>query len=914
MICCLLAVCSCDGIRALPTPDNVEVDEATLVLNWKAVKGARMYTVSIEFENGEVKEIISSKNSYSLSSLGAGKYNVRVMANGKDGESRDSAWSDPKEFIRDPEPGMAFTLINGGTEYEVSSKGIATGDIVIPEKYRGKPVTSIGKKAFFNKSDVDTVTLHDGIKSIGEFAFSGCSYLTAVNMPAGLTHISPNAFSGCRALASEIIIPEGVVEIPSSAFAYCSSIPRVVIGDNVEIIGANAFSDCVSITEIVIPDKVRVIGDNAFSSCSLVASLTVGASVEEIGVSALEGMPLLEEVTLPNSLRTIGERAFFKCTSLATVNIGDKIESIDLKAFAETKIWELSSTNEVYVGKWFLGLKDTSAAALSVADGTVGIANYALSSNRSISNVILPDSVKRIGACAFAASEMNYVVIGAGVEIIDQQAFENCFNLSRIILGSYDPDYGTLVASNLVSIGSYVFRGCKSLEDITIPDTVRSIGSYAFRGSAIYERSYTGVVYADNWLVDYNENLYSDVIVDDSTVGIANYAFNECKSLISIVLPSSVKIIGRAAFFKCVNLREITLPETLEVIDDYTFYYCNALKITTLPPMLKSIGRSAFYKCGTVFYDTDVDTDNDTLLIPSSVEYIGDYAFYGCGKKTAASMEVENAKPDVNGIDIIIIGDGVKTIGAHAFHGFASLREIVFGDSLTDIGERAFYQCESLESVSFGASLRTVGSRAFYKCTALKSVILPGTVELIGDYAFYKCISITELELGGARSIGKYAFSGCGMIERLVLPDTLESIGRQAFRGAASLTSVILPESVTDIDKHAFYGCTSLTVYAEPKTAPETWVKYWNSSYRPVIWGCTLSSDTSYVVSFTKAEGSISYKNESNSLSMPLRYGYVFDGWSTVKDATRAEYTADNVTEVADGTVLYSVWSRADEA
>jgi len=47
---------------------------------------------------------------------------------------------------------------------------------------------------------------------------------------------------------------------------------------------------------------------------------------------------------------------------------------------------------------------------------------------------------------------------------------------------------------------------------------------------------------------------------------------------------------------------------------------------------------------------------------------------------------------------------------------------------------------------------------------------------------------------------------------------------------------------------------------------------------------------------------------------MPLRYGYVFDGWSTVKDATRAEYTADNVTEVADGTVLYSVWSRADEA
>lgn len=914
MICCLLAVCSCDGTRALPAPDDVKVDEATLVLNWKTVKGARMYTVSIESESGEIKEVISSKNSYSLSSLEAGKYSVKVMAHGKDGESRDSSWSEPHEFIRDPEPGMAFTLINGGTEYEVSSKGIATGDIVIPERYRGKPVTSIGKKAFFNKSDVDTVTLHAGIKSIGEFAFSNCSYLTAINLPDGLTTIGANAFSGCRSLASEIIIPSGVAEISASAFAYCSSIPRLVIGDGVEIIGKSAFSDCTSITELAIPDGVKDIGDSAFSNCALVERLTFGRGVVNIGSNALEGMALIEEITLPESLKTIGERAFFKCTSLATVNIGDKIESIDLEAFADTKVWELSATNEVYVGKWFLGLKDTSATVLSIADGTVGIANYALSANRSISNIVLPDSVKRIGACAFAASEMNYVVIGAGVEVIDQQAFEGCPNLSRIILGSYDPDYGTLVASNLVTIGSYAFRDCKSLEKITIPDTVRSIGSYAFRDSAIYDRAYSGVVYADNWLVDFNENIYGDVIIDEGTVGIANYAFNECKNLITISLPSSVKIIGRAAFFKCVNLYEIVLPETLEVIDDYTFYYCSALKLTTLPPMLRSIGRSAFYKCGTVFYNGDVDTDTDTLLIPSSVEYIGDYAFYGCGEKVAASMDGAEAKPTVKGIDIIIIGDNVKTIGAHAFHGFVSLREIVFGDSLTDIGERAFYQCEELESVSFGSSLKTIGSRAFYKCTALKSVILPDTVEYIGDYAFYKCISVSELELGGAKTIGKYAFSGCGNIKELVLPVTLESIGRQAFRGAASLTSVILPKSVINIDKHAFYGCTSLTIYAETSSAPEGWVKYWNSSYRPVVWGCTLSSDKDYVVSFTKAEGSISYKNESNTLSMPLRDGYVFDGWSTAKDATRAEYTVESVTEAEDGTVLYSVWSRADEA
>ena len=54
IFCCLLTVCSCDGIEALPAPSNVEIDEATLDLSWKTVKDARLYTIRIEFESGEV--------------------------------------------------------------------------------------------------------------------------------------------------------------------------------------------------------------------------------------------------------------------------------------------------------------------------------------------------------------------------------------------------------------------------------------------------------------------------------------------------------------------------------------------------------------------------------------------------------------------------------------------------------------------------------------------------------------------------------------------------------------------------------------------------------------------------------------------------------------------------------------------
>lgn len=915
ILCCLLAVCSCDGTDALPKPEGVEIDEATLVLTWKEVKGARMYTISIEFENGEGKEVISSKTSYSLSALGVGTYTIRVMANGKDGISADSEWSSPKEFKREAEPGMVFTLINGGTEYEVTGKGIATGNIVIPETYRGKPVTAIGKKAFFNKSDVDTVTLHDNITSIGDFAFANCSYLTSVNLPAGLTHIGENAFSSCRVLEVDMVIPDGVTEIPASAFAYCAKLPKVTIGSGVERIGKNAFADCRALTEIVIPNGVKKIDEHAFSNCEKVESLTIGNGISEIAAYAFAGLPLVEDVTLADSVKTIGEGAFYKCTALKNVTLGNGIEVIHLAAFDFTKVWEESDTNEVYVGNWFLGLNDPSATSITFKEGTVGLANYALSSNASIEDLFLPDSIKIIGACAFAGAKINSIVIGAGVEIIQQQAFESCENLTRVILGSYDLDLGELISSKLHTIESYAFRGCSSLEKIDIPDTVKTIGSYVFRDTGIWENASSGVVYAGNWIVDYNDNLRGDVTVADDTVGISNYAFYKCRTLTSITVPSSVKHIGRAAFYQCVALRSVSLPEALEVIEDYTFYHCDQLKGFTLPPMLKSIGRSAFYKCGSVYAEGDADTDHDTLIVPAGVEAIGEYAFYGCGERIDPETEGADAEPTIKGIDVIIIGNNLRVIGAHAFHGFVSLKEVVIGDGVERIGDYAFYQCTSLEKVTFGLALQEIGSKAFYKCEGLQAIELPDSVRVIKDYAFFKCTSVATLDLGnGVVSIGHHAFYGDSEMTELVFPVTLTTIERQAFRGCSKLTSVILPATVVNIEKHAFYGCSNLTVYTELSAAPATWIKYWNSSYRPVIWNCVLSESKDYVVGFEKQAGGITHKNDSNTLSAPLHKGYVFGGWSASASAIDPDYTMETVIDAENGRTLYAIWDPMDPA
>ena len=95
---------------------------------------------------------------------------------------------------------------------------------------------------------------------------------------------------------------------------------------------------------------------------------------------------------------------------------------------------------------------------------------------------------------------------------------------------------------------------------------------------------------------------------------------------------------------------------------------------------------------------------------------------------------------------------------------------------------------------------------------------------------------------------------------------------------------------------------------------PGTFDKYWNSSYRPVVWGCTLSGTKDHVYSVTIGNGSVINKNDSNVISMPYREGFSFDGWSTNPNATSPSYGADGVLAVKNGSVLYAIWTPLDNA
>lgn len=899
----IIGLCSCGESQRLDAPSGVDVEYETLALTWDSVKGAMIYTVRIESDGAEPVEATVSRNYYMLDGLAAGSYTITVTAGDTSNEKRESKPSDPVHFDRDNETGLVFALINGGTEYEVSDKGSATGKIEIPSTYRKKPVTSVGDRVFFAKTDVTEVKLPETITNVGNFAFANCTYLNKINLPSGLLKLGESSFSGCRMLEGSITLPSEIKEIPKGAFAYCSKLEEVIFGQSVSSIGDNAFSDCSGIKSLALPRALKSLGNFAFAACSGIESVTFNTGLESIGEFAFSKAISIDEVSLPDSVKSIGVGAFYYCSSISSVDLGRGIESIGHSAFLDTALYSVAS-NEVYVDNWFICLKEDNAVRVDIKDGTVGVADNAFYACREIKTMKLPASVKRIGSLAFAASGLVEVIIGSGVEYIADQAFLYCEYLYNVVLGAYDYDLQTMSDSSLKQIGNYAFMNCSALEGIVIPDTVEDIGSYAFRNTALFTDSLTGLVYAGNWLVDFNENIKEDVVIADNTKGIARYSFYNCGLIESVKIPGSVEYIGRGAFYNCSSLQRVTLPDALTRIEDYTFYSCSNLVSVTLPPMLKEIGRSAFYKCGTV-KNYDTDTENDILEIPSSVTYIGDYAFYGCGYREADAISGDTV---TGGIDVLRINGQLEYIGRCAFYRFKSLRSVTVSGALM-IGDKAFFECPTLEDVTVLSTLTTVGDKAFYACPSLKNVNLPDSAKKVGDYAFYMCESLAKVDTGSAlESIGEYAFFGDYSLSDIYLPATLKSVGEQAFRGCDSITSLTLGASIEYIGSHAFYSCDALTIYSSLSLESDTWSKYWNSTFVPVIWGAELSTDGTYVISVTVKDGFITNDFIGVKLSEPTRPGYVFVGWSANSSASSAEYSQDKLTELAGETKLYSVW------
>jgi uncharacterized repeat protein (TIGR02543 family) len=88
------------------------------------------------------------------------------------------------------------------------------------------------------------------------------------------------------------------------------------------------------------------------------------------------------------------------------------------------------------------------------------------------------------------------------------------------------------------------------------------------------------------------------------------------------------------------------------------------------------------------------------------------------------------------------------------------------------------------------------------------------------------------------------------------------------------------------------------------------WNSRWNSLYRPVVFGCTLSQDGRYVTALTLTEETFLYQEARSGLYDPKREGYTFAGWSATVAGEKKVYTTAELTQLPVGTVLTAEWSE----
>lgn len=105
------------------------------------------------------------------------------------------------------------------------------GNIEIPNKIGGKPMTKIGNSAFYDCEGITSINFpNNDATEIGKAAFSGCKSLTSVIIPDSVTVIGSDAFWRCQSLSS-VTIPDSVTKIGERAFEYCESIQATYKGN-----------------------------------------------------------------------------------------------------------------------------------------------------------------------------------------------------------------------------------------------------------------------------------------------------------------------------------------------------------------------------------------------------------------------------------------------------------------------------------------------------------------------------------------------------------------------------------------------------------------------------------------------------------------------------------------------------------
>ena len=308
-------------------------------------------------------------------------------------------------------------------------------------------VYKIPSFAFGDKKSLIKCVLPDKLERIEPYAFSDASLTGTLQLPEGLKYVS--GFGGTK--ITNVQFPSTLEEIGESAFQDCNSLLcEPSFPHSLKIIGNSAFSGS-AIKSIVLPDDLEFLGEQSFAGCpNLTGSLIIPNNIKKIEGRAFWGSSMLNgNLTLPNGLKEIGEWAFYGTKFKGELHIPETVTIIGNESFRNN---EFSGTirfpkDVLYVGaRAFQGCWRLS--------GTVEI----------------PENVVSVASFLFeGCSGIEAVVLHKDIEVIEQEAFGNCYGLNSIVCKAKIPP----------TINSNTFNGvAKDNFAVEVPEA--SVKQYQF--------------------------------------------------------------------------------------------------------------------------------------------------------------------------------------------------------------------------------------------------------------------------------------------------------------------------------------------------------------------------------------------------------------------------------------------------
>ena len=329
-----------------------------------------------------------------------------------------------------------------GLTYHITYQGMAIDRIrnpgarlEIPSELEGIPVCILSAGVLRDSIALEEVVIPDSVEEIGSSAFHGCSNLKSVSLSSGLKRLVYSAFAYCTSLKS-ITIPEGVKSIGGSTFLGCTALESVSLPDKLSEIGNYAFDKCVNLASITIPDGVTSIGSHAFRNCSKLSDVKMPENLTQIRYEAFLNCKGLSEIYIPKSVTKIEDDAFENCDNLDTIHTSDMDALLKVRwgIGAHPFAYPSPSSGKYVHNRYYENGKLVTEALMAADQGYM--TQFAFTNCRDLKRITIPERMDDIGDYQFLnCTSLTHVSIPKEITSISENAFKNCRNLKCITFG-----------------------------------------------------------------------------------------------------------------------------------------------------------------------------------------------------------------------------------------------------------------------------------------------------------------------------------------------------------------------------------------------------------------------------------------------------------------------------------------------